>query len=242
MILFGPWFSYFILTTARRFGNPSHSAPCRPLAQVSGCANIREFLLFLNNVNEVLIIIFFYMFVYNISLFLFFWMLLQFVSQKNTSISALVDLKANQLLLFIATIVLFSIAGVPPFLGFFPKLLILINLLNSNFFFFYIFFFRITLFCPLLLYAKRPIPVLHRQIENQFVFFSVYSALDNFPLVGDFYRYYAYFWYFFFARFASFFLLITRLNATFKRRANKLFSPIFASVKTPCEEEGAKFF
>ena len=117
-------------------------------------AHIREFLLFLNNVNEVLIIIFFYMFVYNISLFIFFWMLLQFVSQKNTSISALVDLKANQLLLFIATIVLFSIAGVPPLLGFFPKLLILINLLNSNFFFFYIFFF-VLLFFALYFYMQN---------------------------------------------------------------------------------------
>ena len=81
-------------------------------------------------------------------------MLLQFVSQKNTSISALVDLKANQLLLFIATIVLFSIAGVPPFLGFFPKLLILINLLNSNFFFFYIFFF-VLLFFALYFYMQN---------------------------------------------------------------------------------------
>ena len=81
-------------------------------------------------------------------------MLLQFVSQKNTSISALVDLKANQLLLFIATIVLFSIAGVPPLLGFFPKLLILINLLNSNFFFFYIFFF-VLLFFALYFYMQN---------------------------------------------------------------------------------------
>jgi len=81
-------------------------------------------------------------------------MLLQFISQKNTSISALVDLKANQLLLFIATIVLFSIAGVPPFLGFFPKLLILINLLNSNFFFFYIFFF-VLLFFALYFYMQN---------------------------------------------------------------------------------------
>jgi NADH:ubiquinone oxidoreductase subunit 2 (subunit N) len=37
-------------------------------------------------------------------------------------------------------------AGVPPFLGFFSKILILILLVNSNFFLFYIFFFGLLFF------------------------------------------------------------------------------------------------
>ena len=37
-------------------------------------------------------------------------------------------------------------AGVPPFLGFFSKILILILLVNSNFFLFYLFFFGLLFF------------------------------------------------------------------------------------------------
>jgi NADH:ubiquinone oxidoreductase subunit 2 (subunit N) len=37
-------------------------------------------------------------------------------------------------------------AGVPPFLGFFSKILILILLINSNFFLFYTFFFGLLFF------------------------------------------------------------------------------------------------
>jgi NADH-quinone oxidoreductase subunit N len=52
------------------------------------------------------------------------------------------------------TITLFSMAGVPPFLGFFSKLLIVVALSNSNFSIFYFFFFSL-LFLGLYFYIQN---------------------------------------------------------------------------------------
>lgn len=103
-------------------------------------------MIFYNNFLENLIILFLYMFTYNLSLLLIFWTLQQFVSFNFKTIYSFTDLKFNFFFVTSLTIVLFSIAGVPPFLGFFSKLLILISLLNSNFFFFYLFFFTLLFF------------------------------------------------------------------------------------------------
>lgn len=86
------------------------------------------------------------MFLYNISLLLIFWTIQQYVSFNFKTIYSFVDFKFNSYFVIVLTIVLFSIAGVPPFIGFFSKLLILINLINSNFFIFYIFFFSLLFF------------------------------------------------------------------------------------------------
>ena len=103
-------------------------------------------MIFYNNFLENLVVLFLYMFVYNISLFLIFLTLQQFVSFNFKTLYSFSDLKFNFFFTTTVTIVLFSIAGVPPFLGFFSKLLILISLLNSNFFYFYIFFFTLLFF------------------------------------------------------------------------------------------------
>lgn len=103
-------------------------------------------MLFLNNFLDTLVILFVYMFVYNLSLLLIFWTLQQFVSFNFKTLYAFSDLKYNFYFVILMSIVLFSIAGVPPFLGFFSKLLILLALLNSNFFFFYTFFFGLLFF------------------------------------------------------------------------------------------------
>lgn len=103
-------------------------------------------MLFYNNFLDNLIVLFTYMFIYNMSLLLLFWTLKQFISFKLKTLHSLTDLKFNFFFLSVLTIVLFSIAGVPPFIGFFSKLLILITLTNANFFFFYIFFFALLFF------------------------------------------------------------------------------------------------
>jgi NADH:ubiquinone oxidoreductase subunit 2 (subunit N) len=103
-------------------------------------------MLFFNNFLDTLVILFIYMFIYNLSLLLIFWTLQQFVSFNFKTLYSFSDLKFNFYFVIVLTIVLFSIAGVPPFLGFFSKLLILLVLLNSNFFFFYIFFFGLLFF------------------------------------------------------------------------------------------------
>ena len=103
-------------------------------------------MLLFNNFLDTLIILFIYMFVYNLSLISIFWTLQQFVSFNFKTLYSFSDLKFNFYFVISLTIVLFSIAGVPPFLGFFSKLLILLILVNSNFFFFYIFFFGLLFF------------------------------------------------------------------------------------------------
>lgn len=103
-------------------------------------------MLFLNNSLDILVILFIYMFIYNLSLMIIFWTLFQFVSFNFKTIYSFNDLKFNFYFVIILSIVLFSIAGVPPFIGFFSKLLILITLVNSGFFLFYIFFFGLLFF------------------------------------------------------------------------------------------------
>lgn len=111
-------------------------------------------MLFYNNFFDNLIILYSYMFVYNMSLFLIFWLLNQIVNLKFKTLFAFNDLKINFFFLITITFILFSIAGVPPFLGFFSKILILVSLLNSNFFFIYLLFF-ILLFFGLYFYLQN---------------------------------------------------------------------------------------
>ena len=99
-----------------------------------------------NNYLDTLVILFIYMFIYNISLIMIFWTLHQFISFNFKTIYSFTDLKFNYYFTTILSIVLFSMAGVTPFLGFFSKILILILLINSNFFLFYIFFFGLLFF------------------------------------------------------------------------------------------------
>ncbi len=99
-----------------------------------------------NNSLDTLVILFIYMFVYNLSLIIIFWTLHQFVSFNFKTLYSFSDLKFNYFFTTVLAVVLFSIAGVPPFLGFFSKILILLLLVNSNFFFFYIFFFGLLFF------------------------------------------------------------------------------------------------
>lgn len=103
-------------------------------------------MLFSNNFIETLVILYLYMFIYNLSLFLLFWTLQQFISSNFKTLYSFSDLKFNFFYTITITIVFLSIAGVPPFLGFFSKLLILVSLINSNFFFFYVFFFGLLFF------------------------------------------------------------------------------------------------
>lgn len=99
-----------------------------------------------NSYIDTLVILFIYMFIYNLSLIMIFWTLSQFVSFNFKTLYSFNDLKFNYYFTTLLSIVLFSMAGVPPFLGFFSKILILILLINSNFFLFYVFFFGLLFF------------------------------------------------------------------------------------------------
>jgi NADH:ubiquinone oxidoreductase subunit 2 (subunit N) len=147
-------------------------------------------MLFYNNFHDTLVISFSYLFVYNVSLFLMFWVLHQFVNLNFKTIYSFNDLKFNFHFTTSIAILLFSIAGVPPFIGFFSKLLILITLVNSDFFFFYIFFF-ILLFFGLYFYLQN-IRFLYSTTNNKLS----YSFQSNLRISSVFF-YYTYFILFF---------------------------------------------
>lgn len=103
-------------------------------------------MLFTYNSIDTTLVLFLYMFIYNISLFIVFLTLYQFINLNFKTIYSFSDLKFNFFFVIALSISLFSMAGVPPFLGFFSKLFILISLINSNFFIFYFFFFSLLFF------------------------------------------------------------------------------------------------
>lgn len=103
-------------------------------------------MLFINNFVDSLVIVYLYMFTYNLSFLIIFWALQSVILTNVKTLYSFKDFKLNFFLLSTFLIVLFSIAGVPPFIGFFSKLLILLNLINSNFFLFYFFFFSLLFF------------------------------------------------------------------------------------------------
>jgi NADH:ubiquinone oxidoreductase subunit 2 (subunit N) len=88
----------------------------------------------------------FYMLTYNLSLFLVFWTLSQYSQLTSKTIYNFADLRLYPAASATLTVMFFSMAGVPPFLGFFAKLLILLSLLHSGFFLIYIAFFVLLLF------------------------------------------------------------------------------------------------
>ena len=137
-------------------------------------------MLFLNSFTDTLVMLFIYMFIYNLSLIIIFWTLHQFISFNFKTLFSFADLKFNFYFVTSITITLFSIAGVPPFLGFFSKLLILLILINSNFFFFYcflvfIFIYKILDFCIQLDLLKSLI--LFFQILEYLLYFSILHFL-----------------------------------------------------------------
>lgn len=103
---------------------------------------------------ETLVIVFIYVFIYNVSLMIFFWNFHQFLSFMFKSVYSFSDFRFGFFFILSFTITLFSMAGVPPFLGFFSKLLIVVALSSSNFTIFYFFFFSL-LFLGLYFYIQN---------------------------------------------------------------------------------------
>lgn len=111
-------------------------------------------MIFTYEFNDVLTLLWSYMIIYNLSLFLIFYSLFQFVSTDIKTTYSLNDLGSNNFFSKVLIIALFSMAGVPPFWGFFAKLFIFTLLCNSNFFILFPFFFLI-LFIGLYFYIQN---------------------------------------------------------------------------------------
>lgn len=128
--------------------------------------------------------------VYNLSLFSLFFIFTQFIISAFRTIYSFSQLTASAILVNSAAITLFSIAGIPPFVGFFSKLLILITLISSFFYFFFIFFF-ILLFFGLYFYLQN-LRFLYSSVVNTLNYAYVYNLKHNsgFFLINNFYLFF----------------------------------------------------
>lgn len=89
--------------------------------------------------------LFTYMFVYNTTLVVLFWSIMASLVNNAKSLYSFSSLSFDPYLLFFISVSLFSMAGVPPFIGFFSKVFILNLLVNSNFFLLYFLLFILLL-------------------------------------------------------------------------------------------------
>ena len=101
-----------------------------------------------------LVNVYIYFYIYNITLITTFWLLLTIISKQFLTLQSFNNFSFNSYYLFLLTILLFSMAGVPPFLGFFSKLLVFVNNVNNDFFLLYTFLF-IILFVGLYFYIQN---------------------------------------------------------------------------------------
>lgn len=111
-------------------------------------------MLTLNFAFDTNVYLFVYMFIYNISLTTLFWSFFTVVLTKFKNLYSFSNFSFNHYLVLLFTVLLCSMAGVPPFIGFFSKLFILTLLTNSSFFLLYTIFF-VVLFVGLYFYIQN---------------------------------------------------------------------------------------
>jgi len=111
-------------------------------------------MLLINNFIDVNIYLFIYMFVYNLSLISFFWSIFSFITINLKTLYTFSEFTQNSFIVLNLSVLLFSMAGVPPFIGFFSKLFIMVLILNNFYFLFYFIFF-ILLFLGLYFYMQN---------------------------------------------------------------------------------------
>ena len=100
------------------------------------------------------VLLFTYMFIYNVTLILVFCIITSNLTSNMKTLYSFSSFSFDSHYLFLLTVSLFSMAGVPPFIGFFSKLFILNLLVNSNLFLFYFLFF-VLLFVGLYFYIQN---------------------------------------------------------------------------------------
>ena len=95
-----------------------------------------------------------YMFIYNISLILIFWILSTVLLHSTKTLNSLAGFNLHSSSLLFLSVSLFSIAGVPPFTGFLAKLFLLNLLINQKLAYLYFLLFLI-LFVGLYFYIQN---------------------------------------------------------------------------------------
>ena len=111
-------------------------------------------MLLINNFIDVNIYLYIYMFLYNLSLISFFWSIFSFITINFKTLYTFSEFTQNSFIVLNFSVLLFSMAGVPPFIGFFSKVFIMVLVLNNYYFIFYFLFF-ILLFLGLYFYMQN---------------------------------------------------------------------------------------
>ena len=86
------------------------------------------------------------MFLYNLTLVGFFWILMSFHNNSFKTLYSFNIFSFESSYLFFLTVFLFSLAGVPPFMGFFSKIYLLNLLIDQSFFLLYSVFMVLLIF------------------------------------------------------------------------------------------------
>jgi NADH:ubiquinone oxidoreductase subunit 2 (subunit N) len=95
-----------------------------------------------------------YLSVYNFTLAFLFWVMLSVITLKLKTLYAFNNFSFSSYNILLITVILFSVSGVPPFAGFFTKLLVFIlNIANSFFLFNTLFF--VIVFVSLYFYMQN---------------------------------------------------------------------------------------
>ena len=94
------------------------------------------------------------MFIYNLSLISFFYSIFSFITINFKTLYTFSEFTQNSFIVLNFSVLLFSMAGVPPFIGFFSKLFVMVLVLNNFYFLFYFIFF-ILLFLGLYFYMQN---------------------------------------------------------------------------------------
>lgn len=95
-----------------------------------------------------------YLTVYNFTLMLLIWILLSVLIFKFKTLHSFNNFSFSSYHIFLITVILFSVSGVPPFMGFFTKLLVFVLNIANSFFLFYTLFF-IIVFISLYFYMQN---------------------------------------------------------------------------------------
>lgn len=109
--------------------------------------------------------LFTYMFLYNTTLVVFFWSIMLNTTTKLKTLYSFSNYSFDSTSLFFITVCLFSMAGVPPFVGFFSKLFVLNMLISSNLFILY--FFLLVLLLVGLYFYMQNLRFLHTSNRGQ---------------------------------------------------------------------------
>ena len=111
-------------------------------------------MLFYSDIFTPTIYLYAYMFIYNVSLILIFWVLSSIFISANKTLNSLAGFNLHSSSLFILSLCIFSVAGVPPFTGFLTKLFLVNLLLNQKLAYLYFFLF-LLLFVGLYFYIQN---------------------------------------------------------------------------------------